>query len=191
MKAFPWVVAVVAVGACGLYVSCVHDPWVRKVAALERTSDSLDHVVGTLRQDSARMAAVDGTLRDSIGVLLVTRRQTAHTDTVMIRADSAVHDAVRPLPDSLKPAVWRAVALKDSAIAELMSQRGALMGIIALQNRQIALRDTAIAGLRPALTEALKERDHWRKVARPSWSVRVLRTVPSGLAFLVVGYLLH
>lgn len=187
----PWLIVLVAAGAFGLWERAIHDPFVRKVATLQASNDSLDRSLVQLRADSARWVDRDKVLRDSVGVLLTRVTPKMRIDTLILHADTSFAEVARELPDSLKPKMWAAKARQDTVIAELLADRANLLGVIALMNRQITLRDTALAGTRLALLEALQQRDAWRKVARPSLAIRILRDVPKLAVAGVVGWLLH
>jgi len=189
VKRSGWLIVIVA-GLCSVaaYIRFVHDPYVRRVAQLERQRDSLDRAVRQLSADSVRQAARDRVLADSVGTLLrLSRRQTVRVDTLRQDADSLAAVVLEAAADSLRPKIKAALAAKDSVIGILLIQRGELTQVIDLQGQQLALRDTALASTRAALAEALVQRDRWRKVARPPLVLRLLRDLPKVAVGVAIG----
>jgi hypothetical protein len=191
MKFLPWALLAVAIAAAGLYVTYVHDPMVRRAAHVEDARDSLNREVTRLYDAAKVTAKRDKKLSDSVGVLLRLSSATGYrVDTLQVDADSIAVQLLAAMADSLRPRIRAALAAKDTVIYALLYQRDQMGGIFELQRRQIALRDTTIAGMREALTEAISQREQYRKLAHPSLRVRVLRDLPKLALGGLIGYVL-
>lgn len=166
MKPLIWIgLTLAALTGAVAWQHFVHDPGLLAQASAKLSDDSLDRALkAQVRVDSIRFK------RDSVIERQVIRT-IVRVDTVLQRATVAESVFVQELPDTLRPAFQALEALKDSAVAGLKL-------VIVDQQRQIALRDTAMAELHVALVEALKQRDRWMKLARPGFFLGFLRDLP-------------
>lgn len=199
MKPVAYLVLLAAgLSIAGAYIRFVHDPYVRRVAALETERDSSNRANDSLRHELVEHAQLDTIRQDSIAVLLrLARRPITHpaTDTLARGADSlealaetqadsaswrAIHDAFAA-KDSV---IWQ---VKQDGIHDLDQVRGELLGALALDSTSRVECRSDNAKLLAALNEVTVERDRWRKVARPGLVLRVLRDLPKVAIGVALG----
>lgn len=163
-----------AVVAGFLYLHFVRDPWVRKTAALEADKVTLD--------SSLRVLEARDRLRAKIDTVYVRRiiQAKARVDTLTLFAAAAESVYVEALPDTLRPGFRAVMAAKDSIIAG----KDLIIGNL---EQRLALRDTTITGYQAALAEALRQRDDYRRLAKPSFIVKLLENLPLILGSVGAG----
>lgn len=172
------------------YIKFFHDPQVRREAALRTSNDSLNAALEDLTAREDARATRDTALTREVAALRARARSgSAHADTLIIRASILDTVFVAQLPDSLKVQFREIVAHKDAAIEALHGVIADLHGALEGQDAQLALRDTSLAETRAALAEAIRQRDSWRKQARPSFVIRLLRDAPKVVLGFGLGWL--
>lgn len=200
MKVVPWVV-VIAVGSVSFFSlwQLSHDSQVRQIADAEHQRDSSNAANDSLRKVIAVRAQLDSARADSIAMLLrLARRTIPHpaTDSAAIVADTLAAVARRQYADSV--AVAAALDAKDTVIAmerrdhraDMDSSVVRLEGVNRLWEARMVSKDSTVAALTTALDQAVRERDRWRRLAKPPLFKRLLRDLPKLVIAGGVGWLL-
>lgn len=117
------------------------------------------------RANARAVQAMQDAYRDSLATAQAQQRAAdARTARQKARADSIARKlaTVRDDDDSL-PVLVQLVRAKDSVIVAVTGERDAAMGRVSVLERAVEARDSALAMYRATLTEAIRQRDAYRK----------------------------
>lgn len=178
------VIAIVA----GLIGVRLHDAALLRQAALRASTDSARIATQTLEASLRVAAHRDSVWADSIARL---RRADAllqaHARTLIVRGDS-LSETLHSFSDTVAQ-IRPLLAVKDSVINAQGAQITSLAQALALSERRVAQKDSALQAVNAALQRQVMLTVAWQKAAQPSLLKRAEGAVPWLAAAYLAGRL--